>query len=104
MQGDPARDTVRPFQFMKSNPAICPNVSQDDMVANKRNSGNVRTIQIQEGVKFVLLHEFAHHLHNDFSPTSDLIEKRARESRADNYAFQSMLHPPETPTAAMNVI
>jgi hypothetical protein len=104
MQGLPVRDTVGPFQYMKSNPAICPNVSQDDMMANKRSSGDVRTIQIQESVKFILLHELAHHLHNDFSPTSDLIEKRARESRADNYAFQSMLHPPEIPTVAINII
>jgi hypothetical protein len=103
-QGLRARNIIDPFQYMKSKPASCPDVSQGDMIANKRKSGDMRTIQIQEGIKFVLLHEFAHHLHNDFSPTSDLIEKRARESRADNYAFQSMLHPPETPTAAISVI
>lgn len=104
MQGLPARNIIEPFQYMKSHLASCPDVSQDDMIANKRNSGDVRTIGIQEGIKFVLLHEFAHHLHNDFSATSDLTEKRARESRADNYAFQSMLHPPETPTAAIGLI
>jgi hypothetical protein len=104
MQGLRARNTTDPFQYMKANPASCPDVSQDDMIANKRESGDVRTIQIRENIKFVLLHEFAHHLYNDFSPTSDLIEKRARESRADNYAFQSMLNPPEIPTVAMNVI
>jgi len=103
-QGLRAKNITEPFQYMKSNPASCPDVSQDDMIANKRKSGDLRTIQIQEGIKFVLLHEFAHHLHNDFSPISDLGEKRAVERRADNYAFQSMLHPPETPTAAISVI
>ena len=103
LQGLPATGVSKPFPYMMSHPDICPQVSPDVITKNDRRSGDLRTIEIRESIKWVLLHEFAHHLYDDFH-SADVETSRNREARADNYAFQAMLNVHETPVVAVGVI
>ena len=103
LQGLPATGVSKPFPYMMSHPDICPHVSPDVITNNGRQAGDLRTITIRESIKWVLLHEFAHHLYDDFH-SADLKTRRDHETRADNYAFQAMLNVHETPLVAVPVI
>jgi hypothetical protein len=103
-EGLRAKPTDPPFLFVKHHSDICPHISPDVILQNDRSSGGVRTVLIEQSIEWMLLHEFAHHLNNDFGRVS-LPESRQRESRADNYATQTMLVSPEdSPLAAVPMI
>ncbi|HSY99635.1 MAG TPA: phage exclusion protein Lit family protein [Terriglobales bacterium] len=93
-----------PFVFMKSNADICPQVSPEVVLNNEQKSAAVRTVLILQSIKWVLLHEFAHHLYNDFDAVDPAIS-RQREERADAYATQTMLvSPDDNPMSAIPVL
>jgi hypothetical protein len=109
--GMPGHPLLRPFPYLYSHKSICPQLLPDIITDDERHAGGLRTILIQESIKWVLLHEFAHHLHNDVLnreaelPEDKRLEiSRKQETAADNYAFQAMLNPPELPTGAVPVI
>jgi hypothetical protein len=95
--------TTNPWSFIKSHPSICPKVTPDALYHNERGSGEFREIIIIKSIKWILLHEFAHQLYDDFGEANRK-ESREREARADNYASLAMLNPPETPILAMYTI
>ena len=100
LEGNPL---MKPFPYMYSNPSICPQVSPDVISNNERRADSYRSAAIHESIKWVLLHEFAHHLHGDVH-SSDTRMDRSQERAADAYASISMMHPPETPVQAAGVL
>ena len=58
---------------------------------------------MMESVKWVLFHEFAHQLYDDFGEATQK-ERQEREARADKYASLATPNPPETPAAAVDTI
>jgi hypothetical protein len=94
---------MKPFPYMHSKPSICPQVSPDVITNNVRQADSVRSAAILESIKWVLLHEFAHHLHGDVH-SSDTKMDRKQERNADAYASISMMHPPESPVQAAVVV
>jgi hypothetical protein len=92
--------TTNPWSFIKSHQSICPAVTPDALHRNERESGGFKEITLTESIKWILLHEFAHHLHDDFGE-ADRDVRRKREATADEYASLAMLNPPETPILAM---
>jgi hypothetical protein len=96
-------DIDQPFPYMYSHPSICPQVSPDVILNNDRRAGDMRTLAIQGAIKFVLLHEFAHQLHND-STDVNLAVSRDQEAKADEYAFQGMATSTDSPGFAAPII
>jgi hypothetical protein len=96
--------TQLPFPYMKSHPSICAQVSPDVITNDVRQSDTLRSAAIYQSIKWVLLHEFAHHLHNDVHSKDNLTMDREQERQADAYATISMLHPPEDPMQAAAVM
>jgi hypothetical protein len=93
-----------PFVYVRRHPDICPQIPPDVITNNERQSGDVRTVLIHESMKFVLLHEFAHHLYEDFDDVSSA-ESRTRESRADDFAFRHLLMSRnDSPLAALPLL
>jgi hypothetical protein len=95
--------TMSAFSYMKSKPSICPQVSPDVITNDVRQADTLRSRAIHESIKWVLLHEYAHHLHGDVhSGTLKMV--RDQERKADAYASIAMLDPPEYPTQAAAVM
>jgi len=103
MDGLPGVGGQQPFPYMKSHPSICAQVSPDVITNDVRQADSLRSAAIYQSIKWVLLHEFAHHLHNDVHST-DLRMDREQERNADSYATLGLLHPPEDPIQAAAVI
>jgi hypothetical protein len=111
LQGMSGHPLIKPFPYLYSHKGICPQLSPDIITNDEKHAGGFRTIAIRESIKWVLLHEFAHHLHGDvLQSTANLSEakrleiSRGQETAADNYAFQAMINPPELPSVAVPVI
>lgn len=94
----------QPFPYMESHPSICPQLSPDVITNDVRHVDTLRSASIYQSIKWVLLHEFAHQLHNDVHSKGDLRMDRERERNADAYATSAMLHPPEDPIQAAAVM
>jgi hypothetical protein len=94
------KPTKPPFMFMLENPSNCPNVPPSVITNNVRKAGDIRTTAIYESIKFLLLHEFAHQLNNDFDGPTDAASRRAAESLADSFAVTKMLKSPSDNTLA----
>jgi hypothetical protein len=102
---------TKPFPYLYSHKNICPQLSPDIITKDERQAGGLRTIFIRESIKWVLLHEFAHQLHDDvlhpeakLSDSKKLDASREQEAAADSYAFKAMINPPELPTVAVPAI
>ena len=104
LEGHEGSHLQAPFPFMTSHPSICPKVSPDVIDNNVRQADSIRSAVILQSIKWVLLHEFAHHLHRDVHSNRDFASDRDQERNADSYATVAMLHPPEDPIQAAGVI
>ena len=104
LEGLRGNTVQQPFPYMYSNRAICAQVSPDVITNDVRQADSLRTASIYQSIKWVLLHEFAHHLHGDVHSVDDLKMDREQERNADAYATLALLHPPEDPMQAVAVM
>jgi hypothetical protein len=78
------------FEYFPSHRDVCPSVGQHQFEQNINGVDDTRELSIRECLKYILLHELGHHLHNDTKSEVGAEEQRIRERNADKFAFRVM--------------
>jgi hypothetical protein len=92
------------FEFMHRHKSSCPQIDAAQWTATDSVYAEIRNFILGEQMKFILLHEFAHHKYGDTDSKCSIDEQQSREERADAFAFKTMMRPPKTPLGGIGII